>query len=282
LATLGEALSSLTRRLAPLSETASLDSQVLLARLFHQGRAWLLAHPEVPLNSDQEAIIQAQLDRLLGGEPLPYVLGSWEFFGREFQLTPDALIPRPETELLVEQALDWLRAHPDRRFACDVGAGSGCIAISLAASIPDLQVLAVDISEEALQVARQNALLHDVAARIDFLRNDLLAGIDSRFDLICANLPYIPTSDLQQLAVFGREPSLALDGGPDGLALIRRLLVQAPERLLPGSLLLMEIEAGQGTAVASLAEQAFPTSPIRLLQDLSGRDRLLVVEYSPE
>ncbi len=240
----------------------------------------MLAHPEIPLTSEQESILETQLNRLVNSEPLPYVLGCWEFFGREFELTPNVLIPRPETELLVEQTLDWLRAHPGRRLACDVGTGSGCIAVSLAASIPDLHVLAIDISIEALQVARQNAFHHNVATRIDFLRNDLLAGVDSHFDLICANLPYIPSSDLQQLAVFRHEPSLALDGGPDGLALIRHLLAQAPERLLPGGLLLMEIEARQGPAVIDLAKRAFPGSSIRLLQDLSGRDRLLVVEYS--
>ncbi len=281
MATIGELLPRLTRRLSAQSETAYLDSQVLLVRLFHQGRAWVLAHPEMMLSPEQEQILQEQVARLENGEPLPYVLGSWEFFGREFGLTPAVLIPRPETELLVETALSWLQTHPGKRSACDIGTGSGIIAVSLAVEIPDLHILAIDLSAEALEVARHNASRHGVMNQIDFLCNDLLAGVDATFDLICANLPYIPSRDLPQLNVSRNEPALALDGGPDGLALIRRLLAQAPGRLLPGGILLMEIEARQGEAAARLADQSFPGSSIRIFPDLSGRDRLLVVEYSP-
>ena len=168
------------------------------------------------------------------------------------------LIPRPETELLVERALGWLRDHPDRRAAADVGTGSGCIAVTLARHTPDLRVAAVDRSPAALDVTRQNARAHGVDARIDFFQADLLGSVPGPFDLICANLPYIPTADVNDLAVARHEPRLALDGGPDGLDLIHRLLAQLPARLSPGGLALFEIEYRQGQSAAALAQAASP------------------------
>ncbi len=276
--TLGEVLQNLSRRLTPHSETAGLDAQVLLARSLGKNRAWVLAHPEIQLTPEQEQDIESKASRLENGEPLPFVLGSWEFFSREFLVSPAVLIPRPETELLVETALTWLRINPTRRFGCDVGTGSGCIAVSLAAEVPDLRMLAIDISSAALDLARSNAMRSSVSGQIQFLQNDLLDGIAARFDLICANLPYIPTTTLQDLPIYRREPSLALDGGPEGLDLILRLLEQAPGRLLPGGLLLAEIEARQGPAGLILARQAFSSGAVHVLKDLAGQDRLLVVE----
>ncbi len=131
-------IEQIRRRLAGVSETASLDAQVLLSRVLGCPRAWVLAHPEVELNRKQEGELSAKIARLAQGEPLPYVLGEWEFYGLNLHLSPAVLIPRPETELLVEQALDWLQLHPGRRWAADVGTGSGCIAVSLAYQIADL------------------------------------------------------------------------------------------------------------------------------------------------
>lgn len=268
----------LCHQLSPLSETPLLDAQVLLGRVFGKPRAWVLAHPGAFLSSEQEKSLRGYLDRLRGGEPLPYALGEWEFFDLTFSLTPEVLIPRPETELLVEQALQWLASARPNRLACDVGTGSGCIAVTLAAHQPDLHLLAVDISLPALQTAAANAERHKVSPQIDFLQNDLTKGIGGHFDLICANLPYIPSEKLRSLPVYGREPELALDGGPDGLDLIRRLISHAPGNLTPGGLLLMEIEATQGEAVLDLARQAFPNSYPRVMVDLAGLDRLLIVE----
>ena len=187
------------------------------------------------------------------------------------------LIPRPETELLVERALGWLREHPDRRAAADVGAGSGCIAVTLARHTPDLHVAAVDRSPAALDVTRQNARAHGVDARIDFFQADLLGSVPGSFDLICANLPYIPSADVNGLAVARHEPRLALDGGPDGLDLIRRLLAQLPTRLSPGGLALFEIEYRQGQSATALAQAAIPAARVQILPDLSGLDRILEV-----
>jgi release factor glutamine methyltransferase len=210
------------------------------------------------------------------GKPLPYVLGRWDFFGLEFEISPDVLIPRPETEELVERAVAWLMRHPFQRKATDVGTGSGCIGIALAANVPDLQVTACDISLEALAIARRNAKKNGVETRMEFLCCNLFPP-QAEFDLIVANLPYIPTKILQKLPIFGREPTLALDGGIDGLVLIQRLLAAAPDRLNSGGLLLLEIEASEGPAALSLAYDAFAEAEIHLHKDLAGRDRILEI-----
>lgn len=249
---------------------------MLLAHILGVNRTWIMAHPETLLSPIQMQHLNRLLTRLKKGEPLPYVIGRREFFGLIFQVTPDVLIPRPETELLVEEALAWLGARPERRSAADVGTGSGCVAITLAVHIPDLQVSASDLSPAALQIASANAEEHGVASRIHFQQADLLAPPSGpSYDLICANLPYIPTATLHGLQVNKTEPTLALDGGPDGLDLIRRLLLQAPRRLAAGGLLLLEIEANQGLAARQLAQTVFPTARIDILPDLASLDRLL-------
>jgi release factor glutamine methyltransferase len=282
-------LQQLTERLAPLSETGRLDAQVLLAHVLGRPRAWVLAHPEAGLSPEEAQDLESAARRLEAGEALPYVIGRWEFFGMEFELetsdrrtlnaerrrAPVVLIPRPETEVLVEGALAWLRQNPGRRRACDVGTGSGCIAIALAAHVADLQVTATDISPAALAVAAENARRHGVEGRVQLVEADLLPPGGGRYDLICANLPYIPSTTLLTLEVYQREPALALDGGPDGLALIRRLVQQAPERLAPGGRLMLEIEASQGQAAAALA----PGAKLRILRDLAGKERVVEMEF---
>jgi release factor glutamine methyltransferase len=282
------ALQQYTRRLASTSETASLDVQVLVGHVLRQPRAWVLAHPEWTLQPEAAQALEAAIARLEGGEPLPYILGHWEFFGLDFLVSPAVLIPRPETELLVETAMGWLQGRtyqPGGRpvFAADVGTGSGCIAVSLAVHIASLRIVATDRSLPALSIARQNARRHAVIERIDFVQCDLLSAFPCSpnpvyIDLICANLPYIPASSLPGLAVARREPLLALDGGVDGLESIRNLLHQAPARLAPGGLVLLEIEAGQGEAAYRLAGRAFPDAEVQLLPDLTGRDRVIRIE----
>jgi len=276
-ATVGTWLASLHSRLDTASDTPGLDSQLLLARVLGQPRSLVLAHPEAVLASDQAAELEALAARLQAGEPLPYVLGHWEFFGLDFEVTKDVLIPRPETELLVEKALGWLHGHPAGRRLADVGTGSGCIGISLAVNVPDLQVTATDVSCPAVDLACANARRLGVDGRVKCFCSDLLPADRGAFDLIVANLPYIPTGTLRGLRVFGREPTLALDGGMDGLELIRRLLTEVPGRLQSPGLLLMEIEASQGDRVLSLAYDTFSEAEIHLHQDIAGRDRLLEV-----
>jgi release factor glutamine methyltransferase len=281
--TIGETLESLMVRLEKKSDLPGLDVQVLMAHLLDRPRSWVVAHAEMPLQGDQFDALMGLVGRLETGEPLPYILGHWEFYHLEFEVNPDVLIPRPETELLVERAIAWLsKLHPGgmELKGIDVGTGCGCIAISIAFNIPGFHILATDISSGALNVARRNARKLIPTNPITFLEADLFAGlaISDRFSLIAANPPYIPTPTLHQIPVYGREPTLALDGGPDGMKVIRRLLQEAPKRLLPGGLLLMEIEASQGSAVLSMASHVFPKAQIRLHKDLAGHDRLLEVQ----
>ena len=275
---LGSHLVRLKKSLESTSDTPGLDAQVLLAHILGVGRAWVIGHPEAELDDQQEQALEGALLRLAAGQPLPYVLGEWEFFGLSFVLTPQVLIPRPETELLVELALAWLDENPDRRRAVDVGTGSGCIAITLAVKVSDLQVAVVDCSAEALKVARRNAHRHNVQDQVQLIQTDLIDVLEGPFDLICANLPYIPKSTLKNLAVFRREPTLALDGGLRGLDLIERLLKQSPSRLARGGLLLLEIEASQGAEVHTLACEAFPGAEVQVLADLAGHDRVVRIK----
>lgn len=280
---MGPLLSDIADRLAPLSDTAFLDASVLLAHVLEKPRSWVLAHPEVTLTGEQQTQLNAALSRLENGEPFPYILGHWEFFGLDFDITPDVLIPRPETELLVEKAIAWLQEAPVRRTVADVGTGSGAIAVSIAANLPDVHILATDISLPALKVARQNASKFNVESRVEFVQCDLLPahpgtmGTEQRLDLICANLPYIPTSTLHGLPIYGREPTLALDGGESGLDLFQRLMKLAPGWLAPNALILLEIEATRGVQALSLAYDLFSEAEIHLHRDLTGHDRLLEI-----
>jgi len=265
------------------SETPGLDAQVLLADILEQSRTWIAAHPEAHLTQPQLATVEKTVTRLKAGEPLPYVLGHWEFFGLELEINSNVLIPRPETELLVERAIKWLKAAPDRRTIADVGTGSGCIAVSIANSIPDVKVIATDISYPALEIARRNARRHGVAERIEFIQCDLLPPhpdplpTSLHFDLICANPPYIPTQTLHRLSVYQSEPTLALNGGADGLDIVHRLLDIAPEWLAPNGMILLEIESSQGMSAVSLAYDAFTDADIHLHKDLAKQNRLLEI-----
>lgn len=279
-------LEATSERLWALSDTPLLDAQVLLSHVLGKPRTWLLAHPAANPQVSDTTRLEALMRRLEGGEALPYLLGHQEFFGLDFDITPDVLIPRPETELLVERAVAWLAAEPDRRTVADIGTGCGCIAICLTHSISDVRVLATEISWPALTVAASNSKKHGVSERIDFLQCDLLPAYaeglstDRHFDLVCANLPYIPTATLINLPVYGKEPALALDGGPDGLDPFRRLFGLIPEWMTRDGLILLEIESSSGAAVLSLAYDTFHAALIHLHQDLAGHDRLLEIQLT--
>lgn len=276
-------LSDITTCLASISDTPALDASVLIAHIINKPRTWVMAHPELTLTSEQQNQLNASFARLENGEPFPYVLGHWEFFGMEFDITPDVLIPRPETELLVEKAISWLQESNVRRTVADVGTGSGVIAVSIAMHIPTAHILATDISHQALLVAKKNASKFNVLDRINFIECDVLPphpkslSTDEHFDLLCANLPYIPTEALHKLPIYGREPTLALDGGKDGLKLFRKLMSIAPEWMAPNSLILLEIEATLGVKALSFACDMFSDARIQLHKDLTGRDRLLEI-----
>jgi len=274
---IGKALQQGRLRLAACSETPGLDAQRLLVSVTGRPRAWLLSHPEAALDRQQEQSFRQGLERLLEGEALAYVLGEWPFYGRDFAISPHVLIPRPETELLVEAALDYLRVHPSRRLAADIGAGSGCIGVSLAAEVPDLIVVATEISPVAAKLAYENARRHGVEGRLHLVVGDLLAPIAARFDLICANLPYIPSDRLAILEVARREPRLALDGGRQGVELILRLIPQLAARLTPGGLVLFEIDPGLEGSLIQEVSRCLPGSQVEIRPDLAGHPRMLLI-----
>jgi release factor glutamine methyltransferase len=264
--------------LKPHSDTPDLDTQLLLSEVLGRARTWILTHPEVELENVQTQAFLRDLARCEAGEALPYVLGWWEFYGRRFQLNPEVLIPRPETELLIEEALLFLTNHPRKRMAIDVGTGCGCIAVTLAVEIPDLCIVATDLERGALRIARKNAIDHQVRSRVRFMQADLLSPVYASFDLICANLPYVPAEDLPGLVVAKREPRSALDGGEGGMQVINRLMMQIPGLLKPRGRVLLEIGAGQAEIIQTIAQETFPSYIIGVRQDLAGRDRLLVID----
>lgn len=253
-----------------------LTAEVLLADVSHLTRTQLLARPEQNLPSDALAHFDRLVERAVAGEPLAYIVGHREFCGLDFTTDARALVPRPETELLVELAL---RGLPENALVADVGTGTGCIAVAIAVRAPTARLTALDISHEALVLAHRNAQRHKVADRITFTYADLIKNASrAAFNLICANLPYVATDELDSLPVVKYEPRLALDGGPDGLTLIRHLLVDAPRVLLPQGRLLLEIGATQGKAAFALAGAFFPNARVRLHKDLAGLDRIVEVQ----
>ncbi len=272
--TVGDALLEGAALLVPVTETARLEAEVLLAHVTGLTRTVLLAHPERPLTAEERARYENLLARRRAGVPLPYLTRKMEFFGLEFVVTPEVLIPRPETEVLVERALEKAP-----RTVVDVGTGSGCVAVALAVRLPRARIYATDLSRAALCVAAMNARRHSVADRIHFLQADLASPLRGPVDLVVSNPPYVAEEEWSSLpaSVREHEPRLALDGGPGGLRVIRRLLADAARLLGPGGVLLVEIGADQGPNAAALARRAFPMAYIRILPDLAGRDRILEV-----
>lgn len=266
-------------------DTPQLDAEALLAHTMGRERSWFYLYPQAELAGDQAEMFFSLIARREQREPVAYLTGEKEFFGLAFQVNPAVLVPRPETELLVETAIQLATAQAYLSIV-DVGTGSGCIAVSLAAYLPQARLWAIDLSEQALQVAAQNAARRQLEARLTFLAGDLLSPLPNPVDLIVSNPPYVRGPELAAPfttpEVHQYEPRLALDGGESGLEVIARLLAQAGQKLRPGGSLLVEIGAAQGQAVAGLASLHFPKAEIRVKKDLAGLDRLLVVQTHAE
>ncbi len=274
------------------SDTSFLDACLLLARAVGCGRAALLARMSDPLSPDAETAYASFLSRRAEGESVAYILGEKEFFGRCFRVDSRVLVPRPETEILVEAALDAARRVPARRAGTglrvhDAFTGSGCVGITLAAELPDAEVSLSDLCPGAREVAARNArgiLGRDLA----ILESDVLAGASGPFDLITANPPYVASAETDRLQGrpgpgYGgnpgadgvrREPRAALDGGPDGLDFYRRLVPEAERALAPGGLLVVEIGEDQGAPVGALFRGG-GFADVEVIRDLGGRDRVV-------
>jgi release factor glutamine methyltransferase len=256
-------------------DSPRLTAEVLLAHVLKVGRVRLYVDLDRPLSKEELATFRALIERRMAGEPTQYLTGVKEFYNRPFKVDARVLVPRPETELLVEASLRALPKDAPAR-ALDVCTGSGCIAISLAAERPQASVLATDLSPDACALARENAEALGVSARVTILQGDLFAPVpeDARFQLVVSNPPYIASGEIPGLsAEVRREPNMALDGGKDGLSFIRRIIMEARRWLVPGGLLAMEIGETQGSAVQALL-QAAGYEDARVEKDLERRDRL--------
>jgi release factor glutamine methyltransferase len=275
-ATLSEAAARL--RVAGI-DSARFDAARLLSWILERDAAWLLAHPEASVSASQRERIDAAIARRAVGEPVAYITGSSGFFGRPFAVDARVLVPRPETEAVVEAALASVRAAKDsgRARICDVGTGSGAIAVSLACELPGAEVTAVDISESALAVARANARTHGVAPRIRFVCGDGLRSAGERFTCVVANLPYVRTAELAAAPdPTSFEPRAALDGGPDGLDLYRALLDDARRALEPEGTLVMEAGPDTVPELARLTRAALVGRSVEVVVDYAGHDRLVI------
>jgi release factor glutamine methyltransferase len=257
-------------------EDSPLESEILLRHALSISRVELYSDLDRKLTPEEDKKFWQLAGRRLTGEPSAYITGHREFYGLDFYVDPSVLIPRPETELLVERAIALAKEHVVATIA-DIGTGCGAIAISLAVNLPGVKIYATDISEAALRVARLNCQKYGVADRVCRLAGDLLDPLSESVDLILANLPYVRERELSRVNTHGFEPSLALDGGVDGLEKIHRLCHQAEAKLNPGGSLLLEIGMGQKEAVTRLLRSLFPKASIEVTQDLSGIDRVVSI-----
>ncbi len=255
-----------------------LEAELLLADVLGTDRVGLVVQSSRPLNPDELEEYRAHIKRRREGEPVAYILGFREFYGKRYIVDQRVLVPRPETEILVEEALSRTAHRHLSGRALELGTGSGCIAVSFALQRPTWQITATDISSAALDVARKNALLHGAVWGMAFAQGDLFSAVpsSSRYELVVANPPYIPATEIESLQIDVRdfEPRLALDGGQDGLDFYRRLATEAPSYLVPGGVLAVEVGADQAPLVSKLlASQGF--EDLRRTPDYAGHERVV-------
>jgi release factor glutamine methyltransferase len=281
-ATIAEALKEAGERLRAASVPNDLlDAQTLLAEALGKDRTYLIINFNQQLPEGILSAFRTMVDRRAAGEPLQYITGRQEFFGLDFEVTPDVLIPRPETELIVEEAIRIVQQEGVARpVIVDVGAGSGAIAVALARELGDARVIASDVSEAALRVARRNAARHGLGDRVDFIASDLLdAFAEEEFaDFILSNPPYVSEKEMPSLQreVRDWEPRLALTDSNDGLSIYRRLLKDATSRLRPGGHLICEMGYTQSEKISNMIDRRF-WGGHRLLDDLQGIPRTIVL-----
>ena len=258
------------------SPSPKLDAEVLLARLLGIDRTRIILEPGRELSEGEEAAFARSVERRRLGEPVSYILGEKEFWSLSFEVGPEVLIPRPETECLVEELLRSCRAPGAGLRILDIGTGSGAIAIALARELPEARVAATDISAGAIAVASRNAEAHGVAGRIEFFQGDLFAAAAGEWDIICSNPPYVPEDEYERLPAGIRdfEPREALIAGPEGLDYYRRIIREGPHRLKPGGRIFLEIGDGQKGPVEALFRDAGGYEEISFRKDYGGIDRV--------
>ena len=261
------------------SGTPRLDAEILLAHARDCPRIQLYTNFDKALTAEERVRMRDLVQRRAKAEPVAYLVGYREFFGLDFAVNSDVLIPRPETESLVVESLQRLKNKYGPGRVADVGTGSGCIAISIAVNAPSALCVAIDQSEAALKIAWQNAEAHGVADRVNIRQGDLMSALEAgeQFDVIVSNPPYVCSSEIDHLedTVRMHEPHAALDGGKDGLDLVRRIVAEAPKWLVPDGLLLLEIDPGQADEVMQFATAAGTFVEAAAVHDLSGRTRVI-------
>ncbi len=256
-------------------EDAALEAEILLRHVAGLSRSQLYVEFERQIKPDEEKRLRGAIERRAQGEPTAYITGHREFYGLDFLVDRRVLIPRPESELLVDTAIK-LGREGSNTFA-DVGTGSGCIAISLAVNLPESKVFATDASADALEVALANIRRHNIERRITLLHGNLAAPLPRKVDVLVANLPYVRRSDVAAVNTHGYEPALALDGGEDGLDAIRELLRQSVTKVEAGGSILLEIGPGQREGAVEEVRKQFPRAAIRVLPDLAEIPRVVVI-----
>ena len=277
----GRAMVSATQRLDDGgSSTANLDAQVILAHVLGVDRSWLFAHYDYELMPAEAQTFSELVARRTASEPVAYLIGKKEFYGLELTVDRRVLIPRPETEQLVDAVLDHIASRSDQQVTlADVGTGSGAIAVAVASNCPEATIFATEVSDDAIAVARQNVSRWDARHQITLLQGDLLRPLQHKVDIVAANLPYIRKDEYESLMrdVRDYEPQLALEAGPDGLDTIERLLRQIPDYLNPGGVIFLEIGHDQGGAMIELVERLIPeVTFVTVREDYHGQDRLLL------
>ena len=278
---LGAAQSSMAAREIP---DARIEAELLLMYSMGMNRVELYTELERPLSDFDMAAYWRLVERRLRHEPAAYITQEVQFYDIDLYVDSRVLIPRPETEMLVEMAVDFLSGRrPDPAVVADVGTGSGAIAVTIARLCPTARVYAMDISVPALEVARLNVIKHEVQDRVRLLQGNLLDPLPEAVDLMIANLPYVSQEEFGGLMPEVRdfEPEMALNGGVDGLDIVRLLMLQAGSRLLPGGLLLAEIGQGQYEAVAALARSWFSGCSVDVFPDMAGIDRVVAISMFP-
>ena len=261
-----------------------LESEVVLTDVLGIPRHRLYAYQDDTIPDEAAETLEKAVQRRLRREPLAYILGHREFYGVDLTVGPEVMVPRPETEMLIERAMLVCMERMERAglVVVDVGTGSGGIAVNLAMHLPGVRLYATDISADALEVARVNVDKFGLGQRITLLKGDLLEPLPGRVDVIVANLPYIPSARLKGLQPeLAWEPRTALDGGADGMVMLRRLMGQAAGKLALDGVMLLEIDPGQGEPLRRMATRLFPGAATSVEKDLAGLDRILLLESRP-
>lgn len=264
-------------KLKPISDTADIEIFAVLGHILKKDPSWVLTHPDDELSDFEVEALDHLISRLQQLEPLAFVIGHSEFYGRQFNVTPDVLIPRPETELMIDEALSWFKEKEKPNLILDVGTGSGCIALTLLAEWKRAFSVMTDNSYVALKVAKMNAESLGIE-RISLVNCHLADPLYQRFDLVCANLPYIPTQAVKTLPHAIYEPHNAFDGGTNGVDLMVELIQKLPNLVTHKSLVLMEFQFDQGNLLRELAGQVLPNANCSIIQDLNKHDRLMRLE----